>query len=58
LLILHHHRQQRRSAPVRSAPPFSATPCLSLRRGRSHATGGATGSRATASPTGLRSLRI
>jgi len=38
LFILHHHRQQRRSAPVRSAPPFSATPCLSVRRSRSRAT--------------------
>jgi len=38
LFILHQHHQQRRSASVRSAPPFSATLFLSLRRSRSRAT--------------------
>jgi len=33
LFTIHQHLQQRPSAPLRSSPQFSATPCLSLRLG-------------------------
>ncbi len=39
LFIMHQRLQQRLSAPLRRSPPFFATPFLSLRRGRSRATG-------------------